>query len=47
MLSMQHNEAREVRDRNGVSPEDMIPGTEIMRESEEYDITTLSKNGFV
>jgi hypothetical protein len=47
MVSVQQNEAPGIRDRNGISPDDMIPGTEVMREWEEYDATQLSRDGFV
>lgn len=47
MVSMQQNEAPGIRDRGGMSPDDMIPGTELMRYLEEYDVTQLSRDGFV
>jgi hypothetical protein len=47
MVSIQQTQPPGARDRNDILPEDMIPGTEVMRECEEYDVTQLSRDGYV
>lgn len=47
MVSTQQTQPPGARARNDISPEDMIPGTEVMREWEEYDVTQLSRDGYV
>jgi hypothetical protein len=47
MVSTQQTQPPGTGDRDGISPEDMVPGTEVMREWEEYDVTQLSRDGFV
>lgn len=47
MVSSQQTQPPGARDRNAISPEDMIPGTEVMKEWEQCDVTQLSRDGFV
>lgn len=47
MVSVPQSEATGARERNNISPDDLIPGTEVMREWEEYNATDLSRDGFV